>query len=214
MNYEKSKTITPQQQRSIKSKKRILDSAKKIFAEKGLHGGRIDQIANLSDVNKQRIYAYFGSKMQLYREVLKSIYSRISENKALANLKEKDIPNLTSLIIDAFFDFHERNPLFWRLLSWENLNGGKSLRPSDWENIQAGYIQKIRQLYKTGQKKGTFRSDIDFSTYIITLFAATYFYHSNQLTISNLLNLKLESASFKTTFTKQLTSIYDKGITS
>ena len=49
----------------------IFDSARQIFAKKGFDGARIDQIAAKAGINKQRIYAYFGSKSELYRRVLK-----------------------------------------------------------------------------------------------------------------------------------------------
>ena len=204
MNKKTDNTVSPKQQRSIKSKQSILKAAEKVFAEKGLHGARIDEIASFSGVNKQRIYAYFGSKDKLYRQVLMAIYSKASENKKLAQLTEKDIPKLTNIIIETFFEFHKKHPLFWRLLSWENLNGGKNLSNSDWKNIQAGYIQKLSQLYKIGQRKAVFRKDVDFSTYIIAIFAITYFYSSNQMTISSLLNLKLKNSVFKDIFSKQL----------
>jgi hypothetical protein len=98
------------------------------------------------------------------------------------------------------------------LLSWENLNGGKTLSESDWHNIQSEYINKLKYFYNLGQQKGIFNREVDFSSYIISIFATTYFYHSNQLTISNLLNLKLTTKDSKTTFKSQLFKILQKGI--
>ena len=40
----------------------ILDVATKEFAEKGLSGGRIDEIAAATQTSKRMIYYYFGSK--------------------------------------------------------------------------------------------------------------------------------------------------------
>lgn len=207
MKKQTKKLILPRQQRSIKSKEKILAAAESIFSHKGLHGARIDEISQLASVNKQRIYAYFGSKKKLYRQVLLKAYSLAATNEKIIFLTEKDIPNMTLIIIESFFDFHQQHPRFWRLLAWENLNGGKNLRNEDWKSIRSSYIHHIQKIYETGKNKGYFDKNIDFSTYILTIFSVTYFYYSNQLTISHLLNLDLETKTVRQKIAKQLNKI-------
>jgi TetR/AcrR family transcriptional regulator len=199
--------ILPTQQRAVKSKESILGAAETVFSQKGLHGARIDEIATIASVNKQRIYAYFGSKKSLYHQVLLKVYSLAASSEKILALSEKDIPNMTLLIIENFFDFHQNNPQFWRLLAWENLNGGKSLKNEDWQKIRSSYIYHIQKLYEIGQQKGSFKKGLDFSTYILTIFSVTYFYYSNQLTISHLLNLDLETKTIRQKIGKQLNEI-------
>lgn len=201
----------PKQERSIETKAKIFSTALKIFAQNGPHGSRVDQIAVKSGVNKQRIYAYFGSKKNLYREILIDAYTQAATNKQLTELGEKDIDRMTEVIISAFFEFHQSHPLFWRLLSWENLNGGSSLSLSDWSNIRNSYIRHIESLYHLGQSKEIFRKDIDFDTYILAIFSFTYFYFSNQLTISHLLNCRLKAKSVRHIFEVQLHSLLARG---
>ena len=55
----------------------ILDVATKKFAEKGLSGGRIDEIAAATNTSKRMIYYYFGSKEGLYVAVLEAAYRRM-----------------------------------------------------------------------------------------------------------------------------------------
>ena len=208
MKRKNKAIILPVQQRSVKSKENILAAAETVFAQKGLHGARIDEISQLANVNKQRIYAYFGSKKKLYRQVLLKVYSLASTNEKILSLTEKDVPDMTLLIIESFFDFHQKNPQFWRLLAWENLNGGKSLNTDDWQKIRSSYIAHIQKLYQIGQQKGHFNKNLDFSTYILTIFSVTYFYYSNQLTISHLLNLDLESKTMRQQITQQINSIF------
>jgi len=211
-NNYKNAPILPKQQRSIASKKKILESAEMVFSQKGLHGARIDEIAKLASINKQRIYAYFGSKKQLYRHVLLKIYSQAAENHKILELSEDDAPVLTRKILEAFFDFHENYPLFWRLLTWENLNGTKTLNASDWENIQSSYVNHIKKLYLNGQNSGLICRKIDFGSYLLLVFSVTYFYYSNQMTISNLLNLKLDNKKIKDTIANQIDFIINRGI--
>ena len=54
------------QQRAVKTRQQILESAVRVFAEKGFSGATVDEIAEAAAVNKQRIYAYFGSKQGLF----------------------------------------------------------------------------------------------------------------------------------------------------
>ena len=48
------------------TRQRIFDAAVQEFAENGFAGARIDRIAELAGVNKQRIYAYFNDKEGLF----------------------------------------------------------------------------------------------------------------------------------------------------
>ena len=207
------KTTLPKQARSIKSKENILIAAQHIFSEKGYYGARVDDIAALVQVNKQRIYAYFGSKEQLHRQVILKVYSQAANNDRIMKLSKQDLPRMTAILVETFIEFHRSNPQFWRLLAWENLLGGESLMKSDWNNIRASYIDHLRMLYKAGQAKKIFRGNIDFSTYLITIFSITYFYYSNQLTISHLLNLKLGNIKLRESMMEQVNLMLNTGVT-
>lgn len=207
-------TVVPKQERSVRTRERIRLAAVHVFAEKGPHGARVDEIARRARVNKQRIYAYFGSKAELHRQVLLAAYSEVAHNDRLAGLADADIPVLTEAIVGAFFDFHEQNPMFWRLLSWENLNGGGSLQPGDWEGIRSAYITHLRTLYEAGQRRGCFRRDVEFNTYILLLFSITSFYFANQLTISRLLGLELRSDAVRQRVQGQVVGLVAAGVAS
>ena len=202
----------PKQQRSIETRKRIFRAAVGVFSRKGLDGARVDEIARHAKVNKQRIYAYFGSKGELYRQVLIDVYSGAATNARLLGLTPNDIPEMTGTIVEAFFEIHENDPRFWRLLCWENLNGGKGLRAEDWRDIRNVYISHLEQLYTTGQERGMFRADIGFTTYLMLLFSMTYFYFSNQLTMSHLLNLTLGSDAVRQKIETEFLGIMAEGL--
>ena len=48
----------------------ILAAARAEFAHYGLAGARIDRIARTAQASKERLYAHFGDKETLFREVL------------------------------------------------------------------------------------------------------------------------------------------------
>jgi AcrR family transcriptional regulator len=61
---------------------RILDTARKIFLERGFEGASIDEIAEVARSGKPTIYARFGDKRALFTEVVtRDILSRITEFK-------------------------------------------------------------------------------------------------------------------------------------
>jgi AcrR family transcriptional regulator len=59
------------------SKQLVLDAATKIFAERGFYGARVTDITDASSVNVRIIYHFFGSKENLYDEVLRSALERL-----------------------------------------------------------------------------------------------------------------------------------------
>jgi len=58
---------------SENTKRAILETAEKTFAEKGFDGARVDEIARKAGVNKALIYYYFNSKEELLQETIKQI---------------------------------------------------------------------------------------------------------------------------------------------
>jgi len=51
-------------------KERLLETATREFAAKGLAGARVDAIARAARSNKQLVYYYFGNKIGLYNEIV------------------------------------------------------------------------------------------------------------------------------------------------
>ena len=65
------------QARDLTTARRIVAAAEQIFAEQGLAGARMDEIARVAKVNKALLYYYFRSKEGLYRFVLESLLSQL-----------------------------------------------------------------------------------------------------------------------------------------
>ena len=58
--------VAPRQKRARLTRDRIFRAAAAVFAEHGPAGARIHDIASRAGVNRQRLYAYFGRKHELY----------------------------------------------------------------------------------------------------------------------------------------------------
>ena len=70
------------------SETKILAAAEKVFAEKGLKGARVKEIAELSGVNPAMISYYFGGKENLYRTVIENFFMRV-ERLAVAIMEQE-----------------------------------------------------------------------------------------------------------------------------
>src|SRR6266446_7455890 len=65
------------QARDLTTARRIVATAEQIFAEQGLAGARMDDIARVAKVNKALLYYYFRSKEELFRFVIETLLSQL-----------------------------------------------------------------------------------------------------------------------------------------
>ena len=195
------------------TRQKILDAARVEFSEKGLHGARVDVIAERSGANKERIYAYFGGKEQLFRETLRgSIAEIIAEEQTLLNQLAQDPTRMTESTLEHYLSFLERHPHFWRLLAWENLSGGAEAEAMG--GIREQTFKEMRLLYRQRQKLGLFRKDISFEAFIFTLSAVSFFLFSNRLTMERTLQLDLSTAATRKKLMAEVMKLIRHGQTS
>jgi AcrR family transcriptional regulator len=99
---------------SAATRARLLDAAYQEFSEQGLAGARVDRIATAARANKQAIYAYFGSKEDLFDAVLTH---RLGELADAVPLTPDDLPGYAGALFDALTDA----PDLLRLTRWRAL---------------------------------------------------------------------------------------------
>jgi AcrR family transcriptional regulator len=176
------------QARALKTKQAILSAARDEFSAKGLAGTRVDVIAERAGVNKQRIYAYFNSKDNLFTEVLHLCMEEITKKEeCFLELGERDIPNLAEIILRHYLGLHQHQPYFWRLPVWDNLSGGEHAQAL--KGTKKTIYAHLEGLYSQGQEQGTFKKDISFTTFMFTLQAISSFCFTNQQTLAANLGL-------------------------
>lgn len=176
------------------TRRRIFSAAVVEFSNFGFAGARIDRIADAAEVNKQRIYAYFGDKEGLFEEVWRRTADLIGEeDQHLCALSEADIPNLGPILLHRYSEFHEKHPEFWKIFVLENLMGEPHERASH-EDVPYTHVGK---LYERGQRNGFFDPEISFSSFLFVLIAVSFFYASNWKTMSETLAVDLADPSVK-----------------
>lgn len=112
------------------------------FAAHGIAGARVDRIAEVAGVNKQRIYGLFGSKEALFDAVM---VEAMDEHTAALGMPTDDAIEYLGRI----YDFHRQNPELLRLLMWEALHYGPQERVPGEEHRAEHYIAKVEALAAT-----------------------------------------------------------------
>src|SRR5882757_9942514 len=87
MSEIRSDARKPQRRDPAATRKKLLTAARREFAENGLAGARVDEIAERAGVNKQLVYHYFGDKDALYLAVLEWVYAEIRTQERKLNLE-------------------------------------------------------------------------------------------------------------------------------
>jgi AcrR family transcriptional regulator len=174
----------------------ILAMATKEFADKGLAGARIDEIAAATRTSKRMIYYYFGSKEGLYVAVLEAAYGRMRQIEANLHLKDLSPEVALRNLIEFTYDHHQGNEDFIRLVMTENVQRGAYLGQSKAiQKVNSSALEAIDDLYTRGVMQGVFKKGLTPLEIHSAISALTFFNVSNQHTFG--LIFKGKSASGK-----------------
>jgi AcrR family transcriptional regulator len=176
------------------TKRNIIEVAFKEFAENGLSGARIDEIAAKTKSSKRMIYYYFGDKEGLYLKVLEEAYSRMRATEATLDLQ--DLPPIEALerLVGFTFDHHDSHEGFIRLVMIENIHNGVFLAKSQViQKLNVTAIDTVRALYDRGVNAGIFRAGLDPIELHWQISALCFFNVSNRATFSKIFKRDLGS---------------------
>jgi AcrR family transcriptional regulator len=155
-------------EKDTKKESRLLDTAFKLFTEKGIKDTSIQEIVDNANVGKGTFYLYFKDKYEI-RDVLIAKKSHKLFNDAISALRKNYIKNLQDqviFIINYVIDELTKNPLLLKFIS-KNLSWGV-------------YNQTVQKLYEHSEEdkngmyqlflKGVSESDIQLENPEVTLF--------------------------------------------
>ena len=163
------------------------------FAEYGLAGARIDEIAAKTKSSKRMIYYYFGDKEGLYLRVLEAAYSKVRAVEATLHLDDLEPVEALRKLVEFTFDHHNSNEPFIRLVMIENIHHGEYLsRSKAIQGLNVTAIDTISRLYERGVKAGVFRRGLDPIDLHWQISALCFFNVSNRATFSKIFSRDLE----------------------
>ena len=177
------------------SRRALLLAAVAEFAEKGRAGARVDDSARHAGVNKQLVYHYFGNKDDLFRAALEHVYGEIrARERALALA---DLPPLAAMerLVGFSFDYLAEHPEFIALLNDENRHGAAHVGAlPGMPELHSPLTTLIAETLDRGVREGVFRADMDPVQFYISIAGMSYFFFSNNRTLSTIFAANLDSA--------------------
>ncbi|MGH7996855.1 MAG: TetR/AcrR family transcriptional regulator [Opitutaceae bacterium] len=170
---------------------RILETATRLFAEKGYHGTSVDEIVDRTGVNKRMVYHYFGSKLALYQRVLAAAYEEVGRYEERGLEGARELGEIAERLVRIGFEFHRDHPEFTSLILWENLNKGRGIRSATTRFSKAPVLARLRAAQRAAPV-GKYRG-IDPRFLYLAMVGLTQIYISNRYTLSQGLGLDLGS---------------------
>lgn len=156
------------------TKERILNVAQKIFAEKGFEATTTQEIADKAKINKAMIYYYFKSKDDLYLEVLKSFFEKISSRFSDATSMNLTPPEKLKIFLSEYIDIVSKNSEIPSFILQSFISKKKQVLHALKELILPLYKNALA-LFEEGKSKGYFHN-LNFENLSSTVVGAVVFY--------------------------------------
>jgi AcrR family transcriptional regulator len=122
--------VTVEERRRVKRlprdvrERQILDAAVTVFSERGYHEASMDEISDVAGVSKPMIYAYLGSKEDLFAACIHREANRLLEAIA-SGVRTELRPDMQLWHgLEAFFEYVGTHRESWRVIHRQSISQG------------------------------------------------------------------------------------------
>jgi AcrR family transcriptional regulator len=139
------------------TRERILEEARKLFAERGFWGTSVQEITDAAKVNKAMLFYYFKSKENLYHSLLLELMDSVDRMMETRLAPGKSPLDKLKAIMDTFDElFEPRNFSLFKICFQDIMGPGGSIKES-----LRGHIMKVNNriacIIDEGISQGVFR---------------------------------------------------------
>ncbi|MDH4872458.1 TetR family transcriptional regulator [Pseudomonas sp. BN515] len=181
-----------------KTRENILQAAITEFVQQGLSGARVDAIAERMHTSKRMIYYYFGSKEQLYVEVLEKLYGDIRSTEGKLHLAELEPREAIRRLVEFTFDHHDRNVDFVRIVSIENIHHGEYVKQSKAiRSMSTTILDALGEILRRGEAEGLFRPGLNALDLHLLISSFCFYRVSNRNTFGEIFQIDLVDEQVK-----------------
>ncbi|MBT8769200.1 TetR family transcriptional regulator [Metapseudomonas boanensis] len=181
-----------------KTREDILKAAIAEFVQQGLSGARVDSIAERMQTSKRMIYYYFGSKEQLYVEVLEKLYGDIRSTEGKLHLAELDPREAIHRLVEFTFDHHEKHVDFVRIVSIENIHHGEYVKQSAAiRSMSNTILDALGDILRRGEAEGVFRPGVNPLDVHLLISSFCFYRVSNRSTFGEIFQIDLADEQVK-----------------
>ncbi len=141
-------------------KKNIIDTATRVFAQRGFQEATITEIAKEAKVSEASIYEYFSTKEGLLFSIPAESSHTLFEVMAFHLKLIRGAANKLRAIVFLFMDSYQNNPDFAAVLMLFLKHNKKFLDTKGHHAIKEG-IKQITQVIEEGIENNEFRKDLN-----------------------------------------------------
>ncbi|QJR79544.1 TetR family transcriptional regulator [Alteromonas pelagimontana] len=177
-----------------RNKVNILAAAEKVFAQNGLKGTSVQQIADQAGIPKTNVLYYFKSKQELYLAVLKQTLSLWNSRFDLATAQDDPAETLAEYIAEKM-EMSRTHPTASKIFALEIINGAPNLnRYFDEEHAQwmRGRVAIINAWIAQGKM-----SNVDPHYLLFHIWSSTQHYADFSAQVTRLRGSKMKKADFE-----------------
>jgi AcrR family transcriptional regulator len=163
-------TITPTFKRLPRAvrEQQMLDAAVKVFSRRGFHGASMDEIAERAGISKPMVYAYLGTKEELFVACLRREGTRLLET--VTSAVDPDLPPDEQLWagLRAFFGFVGAHRDGWAVL-YRQARGEQPFA-GELATMRAGIVEVVAGML--GRVRGVAEADTELEVMAYALVGA------------------------------------------
>jgi len=144
----------PKTKRGERTKNKLLNSAEKVFGEKGYYEASVSDITRRARVSTGTFYIYYDSKLEIFRDLIRNLNHELRKTIKIStqNLeKRRDVEDRGFREFFAFLKKHKR--MYWIVRQAEHVD----------RDLFSWYYNKIAEGYTEGLKKAM--EDNEFKKY-------------------------------------------------
>ena len=179
----------PRRRDARASRAELLEVATREFAEKGLAGARVEEIASRTATSKHMIYYHFGSKDGLYRAVLEHAYAEFRLAEGASNYENMPPSEALQSLVGATFDIHAQHPEIVRIIMAENINHGEHIGQLDSFEHRSLALDTLRNILERGEADGSLCGGLDALQIHLSISALCFHYISNIYTYGHIFEI-------------------------
>ncbi len=140
----------PRSSRGERTRRRLLEAAERIFAERGYHDASIVKLTEAAGVGQGTFYLYFSSKRAIFDELVLDLNHRVrramTEASSTADTRaERELRGFA-----AFFRFTAEHPALYRIIRQAEFVSPEMLH-RHYDKLTEGYVGGLEQAMKQGE---------------------------------------------------------------
>lgn len=189
-------------------KENIFQSAIALFAEYGLNGARMEQIAEKAGTTKRMVVYHFKNKENLYLLALEYVYTQIRASEKRLSLA--GMPPVEALVhlVEATFDYHADHPDYILIICMENMQRGRFMQQSSYlRQVNRSALELLEAILQRGKEKQLFNQTVDARDLHRLISSFSFHYVANSYTFTLLFEEGADEAAQRQHYRKMAVQV-------